>query len=264
MRLIPHRTSGFTILELIVTSGVLGIVLFSVGSAVTTSLSFFEFTTGYGLATETSRRVVEELENDLLSARVLEFGVDGNGQPTVTYLVPVDVGEDTNGNGILDPGEDTNGTGTLDFTDGDVSDPDGTTQWGAVEEDRPYLEMPGNMHRTILSFERLGTVSEAEVDEDLNRDGDLSDRFARGNLVRETTGGFRRELGAGQILVGETPDADLDGNGDPDPLFESLQLGPGKPTACTLHLSVFVNTTNGAQSIVHFRRTLTTQPLEGE
>ena len=260
----PGRSDGFTLIELTVTAAVLGVILYSVGIAVLSSVSFFEFTAGYGLATETSRRIVEELEDDLLSAQLIDLSVDAGGYPTVTYLVPVDVGEDTNGNGILDTGEDVNGNGILDLTDGDVSDPEGVTQWGAVEDDRPYLDTAGNPHRTTLGFERLAVVLEKTVGEDLNRDGDRADRFVRGNLVRQTSAGFRQEYGGGNILVGEAADMDLDGDGDPDPLFQTVQLGPDKPMGCAVHLSVYVETANGAPSILHLRRTLTTQPVEGE
>lgn len=253
------RQRGLTLLETIVATSVLSIVLASVGSAIITTVNFVEFTAGTGLATDLARSTMDSLEEDLLYAQVLEVGSDANGYPTLTYLVPVDVGEDTNGNGILDASEDSNGNGVLDFKDGDISDPDGEIQWGANERDRSYLDTPTSPHRVTLRFSPVGVVNEKEAGTDLNRDGDTTDVFRLGSLVKETTGGLTRELGSRRIVVPFAADGDLDGNGDSDPLFALRQDDPDGPTACIVHLSTLAQTKSAPPAVLQFRRIFTSR-----
>jgi prepilin-type N-terminal cleavage/methylation domain-containing protein len=253
------RQRGLTLLEILVATSVLGVVLASVGSAIITTVNFVEFTAGTGLATDLARSTMDKIEEDLLYAQVLEVGSDANGNPTLTYLVPVDVGEDTNGNGVLDASEDINGNGVLDLTDGDISDPDGEIQWGANEKDRSYLDTPASPHRVTLRFAAVGRVNETEVGTDLNRDGDTTDVFRLGSIVKETSSGFTSEFGGRRIVVSIADDGDLDGNGDPDPLFELRQDDPDGPTACIVHLATLAQTSSAPPAVLQFQRLFTSR-----
>ncbi len=142
------------------------------------------------------------------------------GSPSLTFVVPVDVGEDTDGDLELDLGEDENGNDGLDLTDGDFTGPNGSIQWGVVEEEGPRLDTPAAPHQAVLRFIAAADVAESAVSFDINGDGDLSDIFQRGSIRLTTTGGRLAEFGRGMILLGkDDPSDDVNGDSAPDPLF---------------------------------------------
>lgn len=83
---------------------------------------------------------------------------------------------------------------------------DGDTPWAAEKE--------------TLRFRPVRTLSERDLDEDLNGDGDRKDEFSLGRLEIEDAGRVRSLSDTGLVMLG-LPDyqGDLDGDGAPDPLF---------------------------------------------
>lgn len=199
---------------------VLLVLLVSIGAvtrSVTEAVGFELIDLEVQEAAESTRSSVDR---NLANARVLQVQTVGAGAPSLTFVIPVDVGEDNNGNLVLDPGEDANGDKVLDLSDGDFTAPDGTVQWGTIENDGPRLDAPGAPHRIDLRFVAEEDIAEASRGYDLNGDGDLADTFQRGHLLYTTTGGLTEEYGRGALLASTSdPQADLNNDGIPDPLF---------------------------------------------
>ncbi|MFQ5654121.1 MAG: PilW family protein [Planctomycetota bacterium] len=213
-------TAGFTLVELMAGMVIATVLAIALGMVFMSSSEFFIYATQRDEVLERSRRAIDELEVELMTAHVLSVGTAMNGAPLMVYRLPVDIGEDANDNGLLDPGEDTNANGLLDMIDGDVIDPSGDIQWGCREVDGPHLDLPGSAHRINLTFNATGAVSETAQGVDINGDGDTADVYSRGSLIRSTSGGSVRALG-GEYMILASPDVNGDRTGDglPDPLY---------------------------------------------
>lgn len=217
-----NRVRGFTIVELTIAVAVLSVLIISVGSVTRSITDAVGFELIELEIQEVGESVTSLVGRDMTMARLVNFQAAGDGAPVLTFVVPVDVGEDDNGNLVLDleAGEDADGDAALDLTDGDFTAPDGTVQWGAVEEEGPRLDTPGTPHQMSLRYAALEDVNEAALGVDINRDGDQVDVFQRGSIRYTTSGGLTMEYGRGAILaVAADPAADLNDDGVPDPLF---------------------------------------------
>ncbi len=215
-----NRVRGFTIIEMAIAMAVLSILIVSVGSITRSITDAVGFELIELEIQEVGESVTNQVGRDVAMARLVNFQDTGNGAPVLTFVVPVDVGEDDNGNLLLDAGEDADDDLALDLTDGDFTSPDGTVQWGAVEEEGPRLDTPGTPHQMSIRYASLEDVNEAAVGVDINGDGDQVDVFQRGSLLYTTSGGLTMEYGRGAILaVVADPAADLNNDGVPDPLF---------------------------------------------
>jgi hypothetical protein len=182
---------GTSALEIIIVVVIFGVVLFALFGV----FSSGDASAGYLSAVTThqgrSRQVIEKLSRELIDARVLGLAAPP-GLPTIDFQIPVDAD-----------------------ADGDVMTDDGLIEWGAPEVAGPTL---GSFVR--LAFEQSGTLSEPADGFDYNRDGDQLDIFRLGRIVRTTQGGFRTQLGDIDVVVDQAdPTADLDGDGQGDPLF---------------------------------------------
>ncbi len=215
-----NRERGFTLVEMAIALALLSVLIVSVGS-VTRSITDAVGSELIELEVqEVGESVTNVIGRDLAMSRLVGFQAAGEGAPVLTFVIPVDVGEDDNGNLVLDDGEDADGDEALDLTDGDFTAPDVTIQWGAVEEEGPRLDTPGTPHQSNLRYASLEDVNESDLGFDINRDGDQVDVFQRGSLRYTTSGGLNMEYGRGAILaVVADPAADLNNDGVPDPLF---------------------------------------------
>jgi len=217
------RQRAHTLLEVLVASGVAILLFVALASTVTNASRFFEFATRRDEMLERSRRALDEITEDLALSNALSLETGADGTPTLTFTLPVDVGEDANDNHVLDSGEDADADGILDRTDGDVISDAGEAEWGCEEADGPRLDLPGSPHRIQLAFVRKAILEESDVGADLNGDGDAVDSFSLGSIVRTTSGGLTRSLGGGAFLVARADsNGDRDGDGAADPL---LRLG---------------------------------------
>ena len=211
---------GFTLLDLTIALTAMLVIFASVGVVAHSITDAVGFEMVQMEVQEVGESVTSAIGRELPRARILDFQGMKAETLSLTYVIPVDVGEDDNGNRALDAGEDTNGNDALDLSDGDFTAPDGSIQWGAVENEGPRLDTPGSPHQINLRF-----VSEEDIDEallmfDINGDGDLLDVFQRGNLRYTTTGGLTADYGRAAIFaVEKDPAADLNSDGIPDPLF---------------------------------------------
>lgn len=215
-----ERQSGYSLAELMIGLALLVVITLTLGTIFVQANNFLIFASQRDELVERSRRLFDELEFELMTARVVRVGSDASGLPQVEYMIPIDVGEDSNGNRVLDAGEDANGNGLLDPMDGDVLSPDQTIQWGCIEADGARLDQVGAQHRVTLSFSSEQILEESALGTDLNNDGDQTDRFHAGSIELRTTGGLTRTFGGGYLLLGvDDPQADRDGDGVADPLF---------------------------------------------
>ena len=214
-----RQCAGFSLLDLMVTMLLISIVALSLGSLSISTTRFYAQALGRDELLDRTRRVVDEISRELFDARVLSIG-DLGDENQIVLVVPVDVGEDSNDNGLLDAGEDEDGDGVLDLTDGDVTTAGGTIQWGCMEVGGARLDLPGSEHRVTYTFVAQAVVDESAIGADLNLDGDTSDTFEVGSVTRTTSNGAIRFLGSQSVVMG-SPDgpADLNGDGVPDPLF---------------------------------------------
>ena len=212
-----RRDYGFTVIELVVALVILVVLLVAVGS-VTRSVTQAVGSELIDLdAQEMGESTTNSVGRNLTMARILAVQP---GAPSVNFVIPVDVGEDDNGNLTLDPGEDADDDNVLDLSDGDFTAPDGTVQWGAVENGGPRLDMPGSPHQISLQFVADAIIDEDAEGYDLNGDGDLEDIFQRGHILYTTTDGLTEQYGRGAIVLQTAnPQADLNNDGIADPLF---------------------------------------------
>lgn len=81
-------------------------------------------------------------------------------------------------------------------------------------------EIPWAAETRILRFRETETISEALIEEDVNRDGDQTDNFVAGLLEIEEDGVARPITETGRVILSHTTyNGDLDGDGTGDPLF---------------------------------------------
>jgi len=219
----PERRAGFTVVEMLVSITVLVLVIAGVTRLFLDTKNLARATTADLEVAERVRVGLDRIEAEWLACELVALGFDAGGWPRIVYRLPVDVGEDLNGNGILDVGEDANGNGLLDLSDGSVVDASGAIEWGCLENGVPRLDRPGAPHRVTLQYVQTGMFLEADSGTDVNGDGDTVDQFYRGSLVRSTSGGDTLTIAANSVLAPfPDPFGDFDGDGSADPIFELL------------------------------------------
>ncbi len=195
-----HSGSGFTTLETTV-----ALAVFITTAAV--SAPFFTALTSYYTESlfrsnlmESAKIAQERLHDDLVSAKVLSLTTGADGNPILTFVVPVEL---------------NNGT-KVDYLDsaGDVF-------WGCVESSGPMQDATGSQHRLILGVVPSSTVAESAARLDLNNDGDTVDTFQLGSLRLRTTGGEETLLNSDRVVISQDKVGafDMDGDGVKDPLF---------------------------------------------
>ncbi|MEM7164131.1 MAG: prepilin-type N-terminal cleavage/methylation domain-containing protein [Planctomycetota bacterium] len=217
---LSRREAGFTLFELMIALVILIVISGALTMVFMSSKELFVYANQRGELVERSRRAIDRLESDLMMARIVSVQGDNSLAPEFTYVLPVDIGEDANGNGVLDVGEDENASGALDTADGDFYDQSANIQWGCLEAGIGRLDTPTNPHRITVRFQQTDTYDEATEGIDLNRDGDTTDTYARGFLQQTTTDGEVHRIGGDSVILAQPQfDGDRNNDGNPDPLF---------------------------------------------
>lgn len=82
-------------------------------------------------------------------------------------------------------------------------------------------DVPWQADTIKLAFRQTGKLEESKLKKDLNGDGDKYDDFALGVVEVVTPTGTRAITSAGRVILGlPSYEADVNGDGTPDPLFE--------------------------------------------
>lgn len=206
MRLHRKAQRGMTLIEMVFAMAIFAIFF--------TMMLTFISRLSEGAATEEmisdldreADRVVFQLASVLRSARIPGDAPDDwvqdleNDPTTIKFFVPVDADGD-----------------------GDDLDPNLDVEWGAIREDLnsgQYLDAAGDRYYTVYLFSQTGTYAETTRNLDLNRDGDATDTYRVGRLIKRYPAcslAAQRDfiLTSDIVLLG-----DFDGDGTEDPLFE--------------------------------------------
>jgi hypothetical protein len=183
------RERGVTVVELVfaMASSVV-IILAAVGVSTSVSDSSTELVSGF----ENLRGNIEgidRLRRDLARSKIVDVGDHGE---SITFALPVREAGDTS-----------------------ILTEEGEIRWGV--SDRRGIRRDGFCR---IVFRKQKTLVENILKKDLNQDGDQGDTFHVGRLHMVTDGAD--ELGLKKIkiiLAGDNLDGDVDGDGEPDPLF---------------------------------------------
>lgn len=185
----PGR-AGFSLLEIVIAVSVATVLL--LGTYLTLSSTFrAQDTWGrMGHIEERGRIYLGRVVAKIQTSNVLYVETASATVPRIDYQVPV-----------------KDGTGNY------VSSSTGEINWGAHEASGDVI---GNYHR--IQFVQRGTLSEATIKKDLNKDGDQSDTLVYGDLSETTSGGrtFSPPLAKDVILQSGSYLADLNNTFDSD------------------------------------------------
>ncbi|MEM7235439.1 MAG: hypothetical protein AAF517_24920, partial [Planctomycetota bacterium] len=113
------RQGGFTVIEAAISTALLAVIGLSIGMLSDTAMNVVQEETRRLELEQIGQTTTAVLENEILIAKPVGLVLSGTGAPSFSYVIPVDVGEDTNDNQTLDAGEDVNGNLALDLVDGD-------------------------------------------------------------------------------------------------------------------------------------------------
>lgn len=197
--------AGFTVIEVVYSAAALAIVW---AIATTTLSSALDVTWKGNKRLSVQRQELalsRRLRDELRVANVTDVAADGL---SITYQHALDL----------------SGSGSL-------VDPSGVIMWGANEQNGPIV---GNSY--TIRFVQSATILESGPGVDLNSDGDFADTFRLGHLERVTSQGRVRRLSGPVVLIDASdPQADLDNDGQPDPLFAWQEGDPVTLRTLTLH-----------------------------
>lgn len=188
--------AGFTLLEMMVAIAILSVVMLAVFRTMTHTSDLAAVEAQQNDLEKAGQKMLEEMSAALRSASVISISSDGT---RIVFQVPVDL----DGNGtVLD------GSGNVEF---------GAQEGGVVTDDTITYRFVQDVVGAQPDM-----LSEGLLRRDINRDGDLLDRFDRGFLGRITSapGAALREC-AGVWVVQPTANygGDVDGDGSADPIF---------------------------------------------
>lgn len=188
----PRRgEGGYTAFELVIVIAIFGLVLFALGGLLNTGGASANFLAATATHQGRCRAMVEKVSRELMTARLVALA-DSPDEPRLDFQTPVDWD-----------------------ADGDQLDPDMLIEWGVDEEAGAVLGA-----FAVLSFVPYDRADEIADRIDYNDDGDQLDVFRVGRLVRRTAGGLRTAFGDLNLLVNDAdPQGDVDGDGNPDPMF---------------------------------------------
>jgi prepilin-type N-terminal cleavage/methylation domain-containing protein len=192
--LTPGATSGFTLFEMMIAVAVLAVAIIGIYSTVQRAGGIYSENSTITYLEATAGDVMEKLMEEVSFANPIAVDADGNG---MTFWIPIDA---DGANGPLDAS--------------------GNVEWG-YDDNLNY--------KRKLSFVAREELSEATLKQDINADGDKSDRFQTGWLTVETLDASGTRVGARKtlsppIFIVTYPTAGLDSNGDGmlDPIYSRV------------------------------------------
>jgi len=176
-----RRQHGLTLIEVSVSLAVFALIAVICASTLTKMTGFYTDSLFRSGLMESAKIAQESALDELRSAKVLSVGTSG-GYPVVTYVVPVSLPIGT----------------TSDYFDSS-----GNVNWGCQEASGPMKDAAGSPHRVTLTVVPGSQVVESKVRADINGDGDRNDTFQLGSLLFTTSGGLKRTLSGGRLLLSE-------------------------------------------------------------
>jgi len=187
-----RRQLGLTLVEVSVSLAVFALITVICASTLTRMTSFYTDSLFRSGLMEAAKIAQESALDELRSAKVLSVTTSG-GYPVVTYVVPVSLPIGT----------------TSDYFDAS-----GNVNWGCKEASGYMKDATGSPHRVTLTVVPGPQVSESSVRLDINGDGDRSDTFQLGSILFTTSGGLKRTLSGGRLLLSEVAKGAFDMNKD--------------------------------------------------
>lgn len=183
--------AGFTFLEAIIVVVIFSALVVSIYETVSVGQSASTELTGRAQFESNARESAQRLQREFYRARVVSLEAPP-AAPAITYQLPVDPDGD-----------------------GDYTDEFEQIEWGSPE---PGVDQLGGQVRIEW---RVGLqVSESADEADYNLDGDRTDAFQIGRLVRVSAGGQELVIGPGALMASApNPGGDLTGDAVADPLF---------------------------------------------
>jgi hypothetical protein len=186
---------GFSLVELLVVTGTLGLISALVVSGLERGQRFANTEMSRASIESKFHSGIDRIRRELAVARV-DDPIDSGTR--VRYMVPIDA----DGDGLT---YDGNGVVTWGYVVAGVPTP-GAAAWFAYVIDQ--------------------VVDEAGLGLDVNRDGDLLDVFEMGHLEHQTPDGRAVPLtGSTMLQKAGNPGGDVDEDGTLDPLFAAFDTG---------------------------------------
>ena len=177
-----------SLIEVTIAAGVATIVLGAALGMTQTSMSASKVIGDSSVGLRREVEVKNALRLDLNRCRLEAIAPDGS---SVTYSLPVTA------------------------ADGSLLDAYGNVIWGVSDSTGPK---PGGTITVSFQVDRIRDEAVEEID--LNNDGDTTDRFDQGRLVKTASTGDRLALPLARVvLVRGDYTGDVNGDGQPDPLF---------------------------------------------
>lgn len=213
--------NGFSLVEVVIASALLGAVVLTAMTVVSTSTGVYSTGLAVASGAEEANRLLERLARDLQSARMVSLSADG-----ASLVVQTPVDEDA---------------------DGDITDASKSIEWGSQN----------NLGwSTTWRFEQTGTLQESMDRMDYNADGDVADTLAAGRLrveLKDAAGKVMNgtALSGSHLLSTLGPlGGDADSDGAPDPLFQRVdETGAPSATGRNLRVGLLVYTTDSRRQV---------------
>lgn len=181
---------GHTILELMVALALAAPVMLMIWSGSSSVVTASGVAVSSAASEASLRATIRNVRRAVAAGRVLHVASDGL---SLVYQQPLRL-----------PGEAT------------AVREDGSVRWGEAADG---AAVAGGV--SVLTFVEDDQLVEGDLGRDLNEDGDLEDAFLRGHIETLLPGGRPRILSPPVVLVdADASPADLDGDGETDPLFQ--------------------------------------------
>lgn len=194
------KAGGFTIIEMMITIAVMSVVIAAMLLLIQSGHETYEAGLEVSKLQIYSTNLVTTISRDLKESSPTRV-ITSNGGESIFFQVPVDLEGDGN---VLQAG-----TWAVDW---------GGTSYAGVDFDSHVIE---------YAFDQTGNESEAGIDDDINADGDKTDTFRKGRIVRRLyDAGMNlieeEAIGSDFLLATGNAGGDVDGDGANDPIFQVL------------------------------------------
>jgi type II secretory pathway pseudopilin PulG len=227
------RKSFFSLLEVIMATTILSMVMVAVMLVMGSATRSIESEGDHIMSQQAAHHALSSIVESVRGAQILDL--PGNQSNTITFISPVD-----------------------HDGDGDVFDPAMEIEWGTEINGIQYKDLsnetPGSVQTftETFFFEALegaeSFVNEAELNHDVNEDGDIQDMFVLGRVIRLLSGGTVVDTGevVDPVQVAVTPfyvmqiagqeTGDVDGDGVLDDVDDGIFTLDGDTLTITLFM----------------------------